>query len=157
MKKTMLSVLKLIAALMVLGFQNCGGIESNGFAVQSQGSGGVASYHVHNASFFGYPHTASPDLYGDLQVVALADTGSMHNFKVLAAGALADGSQMAINYSIEIRDSGGTALCPQIAGTLAPSYTTITGTCVSRQTLAGAKARLVLTAGAKTLTVERQY
>lgn len=157
MKKSMKWALSLLAMLMIPAFQNCGGLESNGFAVQERSVAAVTNYSARDPSFFGYPYGSAPDLYADLQVIELAERGSMHNFKVIAAAAAADGSQSAIGYSFEIRDAAGIALCPQITGTLAPSYTTITGSCVSRQALAGAKARLTLSAGSKTQTVERQY
>jgi hypothetical protein len=143
-----------IGFLFLFLFQNCNNLASNGFAPKDSK---VSSYtDRHDASFFAYPYMATPELYADLQVVRLPDTGSIHNLKIVAAAALASGAHASIQYSVEVKDAAGIALCPQNSGTLQPSYSTISFNCVTVQESAGARVRISLNFGSGSLSVERQ-
>ncbi len=160
-RETSLSIFKRIRTLstvavftvLLAGFQNCGNLSSNGFAPKESK---VSSYvDKHDASFFAYPFTSAPELYADLQSVRLADTGSFRNLKIIGAAALANGAQAAVHYIVEVKNRAGVALCPQHSGTLNPSFTTISYTCVTAQDPAEARVTMSLSFGSGTLTVER--
>jgi len=153
-KKLHLVLMLVVFSLLVVGFQNCNNLTSNGFVPLDNRK--VSSYtDRHDASFFAYPYTVAPELYADLQSVRLPATGSFHNLRIVAAAALASGAHASIQYNVEVKNAAGIALCPQHSGTLQPSYSTISYNCVTAQEPTGARVRMLLSFGSGSLTVER--
>lgn len=145
-----LSFIAASGALLLLAFQNCGSVGDSKLLTKTT-PGFVFE------TFFHYPYSDAPEVYGQVQLATGASTASFNDVQYIAVFGRSDGASAAYDYDIDIVNESGHPVCPGRTGTASTGSTSVVDGCLSQVLSRSVRVTLKVMTGGKTYTFERTY
>lgn len=145
---TSLTLITLFSALLMLQFQNCAKNPAQFSDKELQKT----------MNFFEYRYTKATDIYFEIQLVVDTEDATHRLYKVLGFAANSNGATTNIEYSMQLFDQNGAAICPEETGVLAAGTTLAEESCLmTLQTVIGSAVIKVRNPGGEWNVYTKKY